>query len=121
MAQKEITYEESLETMNEDGLRAECVRLKEQLDKFQVQVLTEPVEVVNVSTYSSIDRIKECLNQIREHHTMYPSDADMTALMNIVESLISAVGHLDSKVNELSEAIDTDLQQPVRGHLFREK
>ncbi len=47
MVQSEITYEQSLETMNEEGLRAECVRLKNKLDMIQVQQLTQtkPVEL----------------------------------------------------------------------------
>ena len=34
MVSSEIGYEESLETMNEEGLRRECMRLHEQLPNF---------------------------------------------------------------------------------------
>ena len=40
MVQEEISYEQSLETMNEAGLRAECIRLKKELDIIKVQQLT---------------------------------------------------------------------------------
>lgn len=123
MAHDEITYEKSLETMTEDGLRRECIILRKELDKVQGGVLTEPVsgEFVNGDTYFSIDRIKECLTQIREHHTIDPSDVDLAALMNIVDRVIVAVSSIDGKVKELSDQLDTGLHQPVRGSLFRDE
>jgi len=45
MAKEEISYEQSLEMMNEAGLRAECVRLKKELDIIKVQQLTMKVPV----------------------------------------------------------------------------
>ena len=45
MAKEEISYEQSLEMMNEAGLRAECVRLKKELDVIKVQQLTKSMGI----------------------------------------------------------------------------
>ena len=43
MVSRNISYEESLEEMNEEGLRRECVRLHEQLMIATKKLLTQPV------------------------------------------------------------------------------
>ena len=43
MSYKELSYEQQLETMNEDGLREECLRLKQELDKAMKDILSKPI------------------------------------------------------------------------------
>ena len=44
MSGKEISYEKSLEMMNESMLRAECIRLHDELMVAVKKLLTQPVQ-----------------------------------------------------------------------------
>ena len=65
MSQKEITYEQSLETMNEEGLRAECIRLKKELDKIYVQQLTQPIRTRNLDVDDTISMMRQEMEELK--------------------------------------------------------
>lgn len=72
----ESGYEESLETMNEEGLRRECMRLHEQLMIATKKLLTQPV----VNGKSKADVQAELEELIEEKRHEYHNDNDSYVL-----------------------------------------
>ena len=99
MVQEEITYELSLETMNEEGLRAECVRLKNKLDMIHVQQLTQtkPMETEGRGIYKTICAIKQEIEQLKENPSKANLRDDVEELIDIVDGLVFVVGQINTK------------------------
>ena len=96
MVQPEITYEQSLEMMNEEGLRAECVRLKKELDVIQVGQLTQPIETEGRGIYKSICEIKQEIQQLKENPNRAALRYDVEKLIDIVDGLVFVVGQINT-------------------------
>lgn len=73
---REISYEESLEMMNEEGLRRECIRLHEQLMIATKKLLTQPVP----DTRSKARVQAELEELIEEKRREYHNDSDTYVL-----------------------------------------
>ncbi len=102
MSGKEIPYEDSLDMMNWGGLRAECMRLHDQLMVKSKKLLTQPV----MDTRSKEERLADIDQMIQkkrrefveilERDMSHPTTAELNATREI-QSLIA------QKVDVLAE------------------
>jgi hypothetical protein len=89
MVSKEISYEESLETMNEDMLRAECIRLHDKLMASYKKLLTQPVpdtrsqESVQAELDVLIERKRREFSEICEKDMSEPTTAEINCVREI--------------------------------------
>lgn len=107
MSQKAMTYEQSLETMNEDGLRAECIRQKKELDRIYVQQLTQPIRERNLDIDDVISMMRQEMEELKGVDCSL--NTKMKFFGDILGELILVIDQMNGDVRKLSETIDTDL------------
>lgn len=96
MVQDEITYEQSLETMNEDGLRAECIRQKKELDKIYVQQLTQPITSRNLDIDDVISMMKQEMEELKDVDCSL--NTKMKIFGNILGELILTIDQMNTNM-----------------------
>lgn len=108
MVQEEITYEQSLETMNEEGLRTECVRLKNRLDVIQVQQLTQPVEFNDFDIDEAIEVMRQRMEDLVDCDSSFVITnilADVVnGLLNISREMAMQIKGYDMEITEKDRA-----------------
>ncbi len=83
MSGKEISYDKSLETMNEEGLRRECIRLHNELMAATKELLTQPVpdtcskEDVEAELDRQIEKARREFSEICEKDMSEPTTAEI--------------------------------------------
>ena len=86
---KEMSYEESLETMNESMLRSECIRLHDELMGSYKKLLTQPVadtrsrEDVQAELDVLIERKRQEFHEICEKDMSEPTTAEINCVREI--------------------------------------
>jgi len=83
---KQMEYREQLEAMNEDGLRHECLRLKNELYRIVVRQLTEPIDPPKMSEVE-LDKLiydnQQRFSEICQKDMSEPTQAEINSVREL--------------------------------------